>query len=262
LTLIIPAHNEESRLSATLDLYAEALAASFGPRFEVLVVVNGSRDRTAAVARMAMRRWPQIRLIDIPAPVGKGGAVLEGFRRARGRYVAFTDADAATAAESLVELVRGLRTHDVVIGSRRLPRSIITRAQPPARRLLGHLFAGVARVLLRLPYRDTQCGAKAFRAEAAQILAELVREQFWTFDLDLLLTARDLGLDVAEVPVRWADQPGSRLQLWPTLQLVLPSLWRLARRSPRRSAAATGRAFASVASGESTHDRTLAHSRV
>ena len=193
---------------------------------------------------------------------GKGGAVLEGFRRARGRYVAFTDADAATAAESLVELVRGLRTHDVVIGSRRSPRrSIITRAQPPARRLLGHLFAGVARVLLRLPYRDTQCGAKAFRAEAAQILAELVREQFWTLPPRSPAHRPRPGAGRRRSALSAGPINQARGQLWPAAGCP-PFTLRLARRSPRRSAAATGRAFASVASGESTHDRTLAHSRV
>ena len=230
LSLVVPAHNEEKRLAATLETYSRALSTAFGDAFEIIVVSNGSRDQTANVARTSSRTLPRVRLIEITEPLGKGGAVLEGFRHARGRCVAFADADGATTARSIIELAQRTAVYDVVIGSRRMPGSVITCKQPLRRRLCGKLFSWTARRLFRLPYADTQCGAKAFRRAAAQQLAARVRERTWSFDLDLLLTARELGLSVAEYPVTWADRPGSRLHLVPTIRDVVSSFWRMARR--------------------------------
>ncbi len=156
--------------------------------------------------------------------------MLEGFRAARAREVLFADADAATESVSLFALLDGLRDHDVTIGSRRLPDSVIVRAQPPLRRLFGGAFAWLVRALFGLPFRDTQCGAKAFRRPAALALSQRVQEARWTFDVDLLLQARQLGLTVHEQPVVWADQDGSQLRLLPTAGQVLRALWRLKRR--------------------------------
>lgn len=232
-TLIIPAYNEERRLEPTLRRYRQALGDRYGPHFSVLVVCNGCRDHTVEIARRVANRTGEIEVLDIPAPIGKGGAILEGFRRARGERVLFADADCATAPASLLALLDELDHHDVVIGSRRLPDSWITRAQPWQRRLLGQLFAGVTRLLFHLPYRDTQCGAKAFRREAAQRLVEHVEERRWAFDVDLLLCARELGLTVSEYPVIWADRDGSRLNLLPTAREVLRSFWAMKQRHRR-----------------------------
>jgi hypothetical protein len=141
--------------------------------------------------------------------------------------VLFADADASTAAQSLTALADALDHVDVAIGSRRLPDSLILRPQPLSRRAASRLFASAVRLLFDLPYRDTQCGAKAFRREAVARLASRVRESRWAFDVDILLSARSLGLSVAECPVIWSDQPGSRLQLARVGQEVAPALWRL-----------------------------------
>lgn len=231
VSLILPAHNEERRLDATTSLYAEALLAAFGPNFEIVVVCNGCTDQTVAVARGQARHWPQVQVLVIDAPIGKGGAVLAGFQAARSEQVVFADADAATSPASLLSLLPDLKRFDLVIGSRRLPDSRITRPQPTARRFFGWGFARLAQALFHLPYHDTQCGAKALRRPAALALAGLVTERRWTFDLDLLLSARRLGLRVAERPVEWADQEGTRLRVVPTAGEVLRSLWRLRQRA-------------------------------
>lgn len=230
LSLVLPAHNEANRLPGTVRAYAQAFRAVYGSAFELIAVANGSTDQTAARARDLRSRFPELEVVEIAEPIGKGGAVLAGFRLARGERVLFADADGATAAESLLMLADQLEHFDVVIGSRRLTHSQITRRQPYARRLLGHAFAFSTRLMFGLPFRDTQCGAKAFRHDAAKEISLVVHERRWLFDVDMLLAARALGLSVAELPVVWQDKEGSRLQVLPAFAEVARSLWRLRRR--------------------------------
>lgn len=263
LSLIIPAHNEEARVGATIERYAAAVQPLYGDRFEILVVSNGSTDRTCEIVLAAHQKHPELQLVDIPLPIGKGGAVLEGFRRARGRRFAFTDADGATAPESVLALAGALDDHDVVIGSRRMPASVISQRQPLTRRVFSRAFTWFAHVLFGLPYADTQCGAKAFRRDVATRLADLIFETQWTFDLDLLLACRTLGVDVWEEPVTWADQPGSRLRFGPTIACVVPSLWRLACRYAGVPNAGTVQpAREPITSTDGCYEPTFAHSRL
>lgn len=225
VTLIIPAHNEAQRLWSTLHVYHTAFAKAFGSDFELLVVCNGCTDETAALATLYQRSAPQVRVVVIEEAVGKGGAILEGFRVATGAQVVFADADAATESASLLKLLADLADYDVVIGSRRLAGSVIVRPQTQLRRVFGTAFHVSTRLLFNLPFYDTQCGAKAFRKRAAVLLSEAVSETKWTFDVDLLLSARRLGLTVVERPVVWTDIPGSRLKVGPTTVQVLRSFW-------------------------------------
>ncbi len=224
-SLIIPAYNEEERLPHTLTDYEEAMRSRFDDDFEIVVVANGCIDNTVGVATEAATVSPQIRVVDIKEPVGKGGAVLEGFRQACGDRVLFADADGATAPESLLDLVDRLDRYDVVIGSRRMNTSVITQRQPLLRRIFGWGFAQTARFFFGMHFKDTQCGAKGFRRDAARRLAQVVSETRWTFDLDLLLSALKLGLEVYEHPVVWADRAGSRLRYGSTTSEVLRALW-------------------------------------
>lgn len=226
-SLIIPAHNEQGRLPATLTSYGEAMSRRFAKDFEIIVVANGCEDDTVAAATRASAVRPQVRVVDVAEKVGKGGAVLEGFRRANGNGVAFADADGATAPRSLLSLFDRLESHDVVIGSRKLGGSIVPQRQPLVRRALGTGFSMSAKMLFGLPFRDTQCGAKAFRWTAARRLLRVVSETRWTFDLDLLVAARKLDLEVCEQPVAWADRVGTRLAYGPTTLEVLQALWEM-----------------------------------
>lgn len=226
-SLIIPAHNEELRLSDTLASYGKALQGRFGDDFETLVIANGCTDKTVEVAGQVATGLPGVRIVDIEEPVGKGGAIIEGFRQSSGRGVLFADADGATASGSLLGLFNELDRHDIVVGSRRLKESNITRRQPLLRQAFGRTFAATAHLLFDVPVRDTQCGAKAFRREAAHRLAGVVSETRWTFDLDLLISAQNLGLEVGEYPVEWADRTGSRLRFAPTAFEVVRSLWKM-----------------------------------
>lgn len=227
VSLIIPAHNESQRLAPTLQLYGDALAEKYGNAFEMLVICNGCTDDTAEVARGFSSTYPQLQVIVVDEAIGKGGAVIAGFRQARGQVVAFADADAATTPETLLDLFDEVGVHDVVIGSRRMQNSVITVSQPLSRRVFGWGFGLTVRILFGLGYQDTQCGAKAFQLHAARELAGLVHEHRWAFDVDLLLRARDLGFTVAERPVVWADREGSQLKAGSTFLQVIGSLWRL-----------------------------------
>jgi len=229
LSLIIPARNEEQRLLGCIDLYSQALEAHYGACFEILVMANGCTDRTVEVAISAAQKRSYIRVYDIPEAAGKGAAVLEGFRKARGQYVLFADADASTSADSLLDLALLLEKYDIAIGSRRLANSVTLQEQPRLRRICSTLFLHVVRFLFQLPYRDTQCGAKALRHDAAQTLAACVQEKRWAFDVDLLLTARALGLQVVEAPVVWTNDGKSGLKLLPTAIEIVRSLRRIRR---------------------------------
>lgn len=227
-SLIIPAHDEQDRIQATLERYHAALTFAFAA-FEIIVVANGCRDATVARARVTAERLRRIVVCDLAEPLGKGGAVLAGFGLARGERVAFADADGATSERSLVALLRALDDADVAVGSRKLRQSVIKRRQPLNRRVLSACFSTAVHALFDLDVRDTQCGAKAFRAATAQAVAPAVKEGGWAFDVDLLLTARRAGARIVEFPVEWADQPGSRLHVGPAAVDVSWSLWRIRR---------------------------------
>jgi glycosyltransferase involved in cell wall biosynthesis len=230
-SIIIPAHNEETRLATTLAMYMPALRQALGNTFEVLVVANGCTDRTAQVTTQCAQSYSEIRLIDIAAPVGKGGAVLQGFRQAAGSTILFVDADGSTAPRSVLDLLSALRTVDIAIGSRWLTDSVVQHKQPLKRRAFSRLFNASVRGLFGLPYHDTQCGAKAFRRSAALQLAGVVRETRWTFDVDVLLWARFFNYKIAELPIVWDDRAGSTLHVPGAMREVAVALWNMKRRN-------------------------------
>jgi glycosyltransferase involved in cell wall biosynthesis len=166
--------------------------------------------------------------------------VLAGFRAAHGARVAFADADGSTSPDSLVRLVGRLDDADVAIGTRHAAGSLILRQQPVRRRVLSRAFNLAARTLFGLRFRDTQCGAKALRADVARRLAGEVREREWAFDLDLILAARRLGYRVVEEPVTWSDADGSQLKAGSIAPEILRSLARLWRRERALGRLATG----------------------
>lgn len=252
ISLIIPAHNEQERLAQTLNMYGEVFNEQFAGRHEIIVVANMCSDDTVLVARQAQRTFPAIRVIDINRRIGKGGAIIAGIREARGARIVFADADGSTAPETLLHLLEQLDTHDLAIGSRRLAESQILARQPVVRQLFSLLFTLVIRLLFRLPFTDTQCGAKAMRRSAAHQLAAMITETHWVFDLDLLLAARALGLSVDECPVVWAHRPGSKLKVASASRQVVAALWRLWGSERQRAAeqAQRSRALAGSARGQ------------
>jgi dolichyl-phosphate beta-glucosyltransferase len=213
LSVIFPAYNEEDRLERTLRDAAEYFR---GRRLDVelIVVDDGSRDGTSHLVRRLSREFAELRLIRLPANRGKGYAVRSGVVNARGRRILFADADGATPMPEIERLEARLdQGGDVAIGSRALAGDN-TRVQARFyRRIIGRTFHFLVELLTVRGFQDTQCGFKLFRAAAAQDLFSRMRMDGFSFDVEVLLMARRGGYTVAEVPVNWEHQPGSRVNL-------------------------------------------------
>jgi dolichyl-phosphate beta-glucosyltransferase len=211
LSIVIPAHNEEQRLPATLDRVLAHLGQQPYP-WEVCVVDSGSHDQTAAIARDYASRHPQLSLLQEPRP-GKGLAVRTGMLAAHGEYRFICDADLSMPIEQVGRfLPPALAGVDVAIGSREAPGSARFN-EPPHRHTIGRIFNNLVRMLAVPGIQDTQCGFKCLNALAAEDLFRRQRLDGWTFDVELLYIAQRRGLRVAEVPIDWTFFPGSRLHL-------------------------------------------------
>ncbi len=216
LSIIIPAYNEESRLARTLirirDYFANKdISLS---QIEILVVDDGSRDNTARVAEECKREMPCVRLISNGDNRGKGFSVRHGMLEARGRIALFTDADLSSPIEECEKLFAAIDAgNEVAIGSRALDRSLITMHQSRLRELAGMIFNRFVRILLGLPFCDTQCGFKAFVREPSRIVFQQQRIERFGFDPEILFLAKRHGLRTAEVPVRWAHDPATKVHM-------------------------------------------------
>ena len=210
-SIIIPAYNESERITATLESVA-AYARQQQWDVEVLVVNDGSRDNTVAVVEELARSHPFIRILENPGNRGKGYSVRNGMLQARGEILLFSDADLSSPIEEAPKLFEALAAGaDVAIGSRWLRAELQSQRQPLLRQIYGRMFNVALRLLLGLNFRDTQCGFKAFRREAAQRIFPLQKIERWGFDPEILFLARKLGYRTVEVPVRWAHSAGTRL---------------------------------------------------
>lgn len=222
LSVIIPAHNEERRIEATLRDLRDAL-----PGAELIVVVNNSTDRTAAIVQELAAADPDTRILDIPARVGKGGAVRIGFGLATKPYVAFVDADGATSGAEIGRLLSHLDRSECVVASRWLRGAQIEVRQSALRRLLGRGFNACVRLLFGMNISDTQCGAKLFhRSVLVQILDEIETADF-AFDVDLLFAVHRRKLTIHEVPTVWRERAGSRVDVRAAVPRMFLSLVRL-----------------------------------
>jgi glycosyltransferase involved in cell wall biosynthesis len=212
LSIIIPAYNEESRLPATLERVAAYVRAS-SRATEIIVVDDGSRDATAAIAQSFREKIPSLRVVPNGVNRGKGYSVQHGMLEASGRLVLFTDADLSAPIEEADKLLRALDTYDVAIGSRALDRSLISVHQSPFREFAGVVFNRLVRLSLGLNFVDTQCGFKAFRRERCRVIFEQQRIERFGFDPELLFLAKRHGLSAVEIPVRWAHSPATKVSL-------------------------------------------------
>lgn len=213
LSIIVPAYNEEERLAPMLDAYVGHFAPLYGDNVEFIVVVNGSVDRTDEVAMDYQTAHSQVHVVVEPKRVGKGGAVIIGFRKARGGLVGFTDADGATPPHAYQHLVEGIGEYGAIIASRWLPTSDVEPRQPVARRIASRIFNAAVRWLFGLKITDTQCGAKLLRREALEVVLPRLGVTRWAFDVDLLFQLRRAGILIREIPTTWHDVRGSKVNI-------------------------------------------------
>jgi dolichyl-phosphate beta-glucosyltransferase len=241
LSVVAPAYNEARRLPALIDrtAAADSWAAPASLSFcELIVVDDGSEDETVALLGRTGGLEGRLRILELGSHRGKGAAVRAGLKAASGDLVLLTDVDMSSPLDETAKLVAVLDDgFDLVIGSRAVPGAELAARQHPVRELLGKTLNRLLRLLTGLPFRDTQCGFKLFRAEVACRVAEHQRIEGYLYDAELCLTALQLGFRVAEVPVRWSHDADSRVRLLrsaPGVVLDLLRLRRLARRPPER----------------------------
>jgi dolichyl-phosphate beta-glucosyltransferase len=210
---VIPAFNEARRLPR----YLAEVVAYFDGRtepYEVLIADDGSTDGTADAVAAIARAHPTVRVLRLYRNRGKGAAVRRGMLAARGDYRLFADADGATPIVELKRLEAALAAGaQIAIGSRARPDPSVAVVARPHRVAAGRVFSWIVQRLGVSGVIDSQCGFKAFTATAAADLFEKLRTRGFGFDVELLLLARASGYRVAEVPVNWTDQPGSKVRV-------------------------------------------------
>ena len=211
LSIVIPAYNECARIEGTLKRVMGCVQRQ-GWDAEVLVVDDGSTDETVTVVQRWMERHERLHLVKNPGNRGKGYSVRNGLLQAAGDIVMFTDADLSAPMEEAERLFAAIESGaDVAIGSRWLDKQKQTVHQPLYRRFFGRCFNRVTRVVMGLPFKDTQCGFKAFKREAAQTIFRLQTIERWGFDPEILFIARKLKYTIVEVPVTWGHDERSRM---------------------------------------------------
>lgn len=204
LSIVLPAFEEETRLGESLPRILEYLASKAWT-FEILVVDDGSADRTAEVAEEKLDGVPH-RVLRNDRNRGKGYSVRRGMLEARGQYVLFSDTDLSTPVEEVENLIRAIDAGtDVAIGSRALENSLIEKHQPWRREILGKLFNRFLQILVIRGLQDTQCGFKCFRRDVVEPIFTHQTIDGWAFDVEILFIARQLGYRITEVPVRWLN---------------------------------------------------------
>jgi dolichyl-phosphate beta-glucosyltransferase len=210
-SIIIPAYNESARIGGTLTAVVRCIEDRKWDA-EVLVVNDGSRDDTTTIVDAFSALHPMVRQIHNDRNRGKGYSVRNGMLQAAGSIVMFTDADLSSPMEEAELLFNAIRDGaDVAIGSRWLDRGRQTVHQPLYRQFFGRCFNAVTRMIMRLPFADTQCGFKAFTRSAAQTVFQLQRIDRWGFDPEILFIALKRGYKVREVAVTWGHDERSRI---------------------------------------------------
>lgn len=214
LSLIIPAFNEERRIGRSLDRILSLLQSQPYPS-EVIVVDDGSRDRTPEFLRERYGKHSEVRIYQQPRNSGKGGAVRQGMLLGNGEYLFFSDADLSVPIEMLPVFLAELENHcDVTIGTRKKSGALIEIHQPFYRELLGKAYVRLSNWILGLGVSDFTCGFKGFRRDAARNLFSRQRLSNWSFDAEILYLARLKGYRIQEIPVTWRDDRDTKVRLW------------------------------------------------
>jgi glycosyltransferase involved in cell wall biosynthesis len=216
LSIVIPAFDEAPRIRGPLEIVFEYLVVK-NLDAEVIVVDDGSRDGTIAAVKEVFDRFKNVpaRVISYQPNRGKGYAVKTGLMAAEGDIALFSDADLSTPIEELPKLVDPILSgeYDVTFGSRAIDRSLIGIHQPWRREQGGKMMNIVIRIMSRLRFADTQCGFKAFKMSAFRPLLKLMTVDRFGFDVEFLFVADHNGLRLAEIPVRWNNVEGSKVNV-------------------------------------------------
>ena len=227
ISIVVPAYNEEDRIAQTLDEYTAFFFGAYGDDVELIVAVNGSHDRTEEIARSYTERFPNLRVLVEQEAIGKGGAIVMGFKVANGDLIGFVDADCSTPPAAYNDLLLHIDEADAIIASRRLPGAVVEPKQPLKRRFVSRVFNGLVRLLFGFPITDTQCGAKVVKREVIMNIMPDLGLTRWAFDVDFLFQLNRHGYRVIERATVWRDKGGSKLRILKTSFDMLLAIIRL-----------------------------------
>jgi len=215
LSVIIPAFNEEARLPTTLrEAHAWLTEKHGGEAFEILVVDDGSTDATCKRVHELKPVMPELKLLEQSENRGKGAAVRRGMLEATGDIRLFMDADHSTHVNEAEKVLPAIAAGaDVVVASRQHPESDISEHQSWLRENMGKSFNLLMRSMVGLDMQDTQCGFKAFTAKATEAIFSRQKLEGFSFDVEILFLAHKLGFSTVEIPVRWVNEPNSRVRM-------------------------------------------------
>lgn len=212
MLLLIPAYNEEARIEPVLREYGRYFADNYKGKFQLVVVLNGCRDNTLGVVQRVAKEFSSISYLDFPAPIGKGGALIEGFKLAPlADVIGYVDADGASPPHAPHALVKRIGEADCIIGSRWIEGAVLHQAQPWLRRFVSRGFHAIVEGLFWLHIKDTQCPCKVMRRAVVEKIHSSLRIADLAFDVNLLVVIKQAGFKILEVPTEWTDKMGSKV---------------------------------------------------
>ena len=212
LLILIPAYNEEARIEPVLRDYAQFFQQNYSGKFQIVVVLNGCTDNTLGVVQKVGRDFSSVSYLDFPAPIGKGGALIEGLKLAAlGDFIGYADADGATSPAAFLELTKRIGEADCVVGSRWLAESVMHQEQPTLRRVASRTFHFIVELLFWMHIKDTQCPCKLLRRDAVEKIHPTLCIADLAFDVNLLVSLKRAGFKILEVPIEWTDKVGSKV---------------------------------------------------
>ncbi len=211
ISVIVPAYNEEKRIQNMLNQYGDYF---FNGRHDCeIVVICDGHDSTAEIVRQMAEKYARIRLFEFASRLGKGGAIIEGFKKSNGEVVGFVDADEAVHPHQFEKLLNQLKNYDCAIASRRTAGSQILVRQPLKREVVSKIFNMLVNGLFGLKIKDTQCGAKVFKKEVIERVVPRLRSTGFEFDVELLWRIKNEGFSIKEVPITWQHTDKSSFSL-------------------------------------------------
>lgn len=215
LSLVIPAYNEERRITACLE-EVQNFIKTFPHTVEVILAIEKSSDNTLNLAREIVGQDPRFRILSNDVQKGKGYAVKTGMLQAIGDIVIFMDADLSTPLKEIIQFIDYYQAHpevDLIIGSRQHAKSRIIKKQHPLRQKMGQIFNLFVQKLAIKGISDTQCGFKSFRQHTVQPLFQRQTLHGFSFDVEILLLARELNYQIEVLPVEWLNNPDSKVHI-------------------------------------------------
>ncbi len=222
LSVIIPVYNEERRLPKTLAEIDGYLSRQ-NYNYEILVVSDGSTDRTVEVTKELMSRIKNLRVLDFKENYGKGFGVRKGLLEAKGEYRLFTDADNSTSIDQIKKMWPEFKKgYDIVIGSRDVKGAVLDPPQPWQRIIVGEGFKLFRKLIIGLwEIEDTQCGFKGFTKRAVENIFPKCKINRFSFDPEILLIAKKLGYKIKEIPVYWKNDLESKVKLKSMIKMAI-----------------------------------------